>query len=147
MAAVVISVFLILLGWIAGSAVEKRHLQSLAKREAQHAQFLVTDLRSCHGHDGDGAELMVTEVVIGSDYLKTFLAKIVNIFGGEITSFEALLTRARREARMRVIEEAHRRGYDAISNIRLETARIGAASMPMASVIVSGTAYRRAETS
>lgn len=144
MSIVITSIFLILLGWLAGSAGERRHLRSLKKREAATAQFLVTDLRECHAHAGDGAELVVSEVVIGSDYLKTFLAKIVNIFGGEVRSFQALLTRGRREARLRVLEEARVKGYDAISNIRIETAQIGAANMPMACVLASGTAYRRA---
>ena len=147
MAYVITSVFFILLGWVAGSAVERRHLRSLHKREAANKQFLVTDLRHCHGHASDGAELVVAEVVIGSDYLKTFMAKIVNIFGGEVSSFQTLLTRGRREARIRVLELARAKGFDAISNIRIESAQIGATNMPMACVLASGTAYRRADHS
>ena len=145
MAYVITSAFLIILGWLAGSAVERRHLRSLHKREVANAEFLVTDLRSCHGHSSEGAELVVAEVVIGSDYLKTFLGTIVNIFGGEVRSFQTLLTRGRREARLRMLELARDKGYDAISNIRIETAQIGASNMPMACVLASGTAYRRAD--
>ena len=142
---VITSVFLILLGWIAGSAVERRHLRSLKKREVANARFLVTDLRYCYGHASDGAELIVAEVVIGSDYFKSFLAKIVNIFGGEVRSFQTLLTRGRREARLRVLEMARDKGYDAIGNIRIDSAQIGSMNMPMACVLAWGMAYRRAD--
>jgi uncharacterized protein YbjQ (UPF0145 family) len=90
--------------------------------------------------------MIVKEVVIASDYLKSFLAKLRNIFGGEVRSFETLLERARREALLRIIEEAQSNGYNAICNLRMDTAEIGGnldkKGAAMATILASATAYR-----
>ena len=56
--------------------------------------------------------------------------------GGEVRSFHALLTRARQEAVLRVMEQAAQRGFDAVCNLRLEAVDISGESM-------SGTKNRR----
>ena len=63
-----------------------------------------------------------------------------------------LLERARREAVLRIQEEAKELGYDAVCNIRLETADVGGRGsnnknkIVMASILASGTAYYAAST-
>ncbi len=90
--------------------------------------------------------MIVKEVIIASDFLKSNLAKLRNIFGGEVYSFETLLERARREALLRIIEEAQSSGYNAICNLRMDTAEIGGnlskKGTAMASILASATAYR-----
>ncbi len=143
---------LILLGLLAGRHAEKKHLRSLEKREAALAGMLVTDLKCFPG--GASAEptpeMIVGEVSIASDYLKSFLAGLRNLIGGEVRSFETLQLRARREATLRVMEQAVAKGFNAIGNLRLETADIGGnittnrkQKMVVVSVIASGTAYVR----
>ena len=46
------------------------------------------------------------------------------LFGGRVKSYESLLDRARREALLRMKEEAVARGYAAVINVRLETTRM-----------------------
>jgi uncharacterized protein YbjQ (UPF0145 family) len=143
---------LILLGLFAGRYAEKKHLRDLRQREAELADMLVTDLKCFPG--GASAriipELIVGEVSIASDYLKSFLAGLRNLIGGEMRSFETLQLRARREATLRVMEQARAKGFNAIGNLRLETADIGGnittnrkQKMVVVSVIASGTAYVR----
>jgi uncharacterized protein YbjQ (UPF0145 family) len=142
---------LMVLGLVVGRAREKSHLEDLDLREAVLRGMLVTDTRGYVADvDLSHAATMVTgETVIASDYLKNVLAGLRNIFGGEMQSYLTLVSRARREAILRMMEQAHRRGYDAICNVRLETADIGAntsnrkGGMPMAAVHAWGTAYRR----
>ena len=86
--------------------------------------------------------------VIAADYLKTFIAGIKKIFGGELRSYHRLMFRAREEAMVRMMEEARSLGYDAVCNVRIDSADIGGSNKgkpraAMCAVLVSGTAYRR----
>jgi len=88
-------------------------------------------------------------VTIASDAMKNWLARWRKLFGGEIRSYETLQRRARREACLRVVEQARAAGYNAVCNLRLDGVDVaGAATSPQAgkqaaivSVIASGTAY------
>ena len=143
----VIVVGLLLLGLIAGGLAERRHLRSLEEREARHRDVLVTDLKSypeaCAGPHPP--KLVVAEVVIASDYLKSFLASLRQIVGGEMRSFGTLMLRGRREATMRLIQQARAEGYNALANLRLERVDIGGSTtrrgVPMVTVLASATAY------
>ena len=143
----------ILLGLVVGTASERRHFRSLEQREAGFSEMLVTDLRS-YAPDHDPAtqpSLVTGEAVIATDYLKTFLAGLRNLLGGEVRSYLTLVNRARREAMMRMLESARGLGYDAVCNVRLEPADIGGSSsrkgVPMAAMVASGTAYGRTPAS
>ncbi|NJL18995.1 MAG: YbjQ family protein [Bdellovibrionaceae bacterium] len=82
--------------------------------------------------------------VISTDYFKTFVAGLRNLFGGNIRSLETLCERARRQAIVRMLEEARDRGANVVWNVRLETSTIGSAKgQPGAvEVIAWGTAFR-----
>ena len=138
---------LVVFGLIIGRTVENRHFRRLDDFEAQHRNILVTQLKSfpyaCNGKHAPS--LVVAEVVIASDHLKSFLAQWRNLFGGELRSFQTLQTRAKREAVTRLIRAALSRGFNAICNVRIESADVGGGNSqrktPMAAVIASGTAY------
>jgi len=63
-------------------------------------------------------------VVISVDYFKRLLAALRNFFGGRVKSYETLLDRARREAILRMQQEAKELGANVVINIKLETASI-----------------------
>ncbi len=136
------------LGLTVGRATERRHLRNLDERERRIAGMLITDLReySPHLEPESGSSLVMGEVVIATDYLKTFLANLRKIVGGRLNSYQILLIRARREALLRMIEDTQRKGYNAICNVRLDTADIGSQmgkkATAMVEVLASGTAYR-----
>ena len=138
---------LIALGLILGRRTEKRHFESLAKRERELKGFLVSDLKGFPGEvlPEKGSSMVFAEAVIATDYLKTFLAKIKKILGGELKSYESLMERARREAMVRMLQEAKFLRHNAVCNVRMDTADIGAGSTQkgtaMVVVMVSGTAY------
>lgn len=144
-------IVLIALGFFVGGATERNHLRRLDAREAANKKFIVTQLKSFPG--GSAGQLppqvFISEVVIASDYLKTFLSGIRKFFGGEMRSYQTLLERARREALMRVVEQASAAGYDTACNLRYETADIGGATNPRknktttVAVIATATAYCR----
>ena len=62
--------------------------------------------------------------MVSHDYFKRFLAGLRNVVGGRIKSYEPLLDRARREAILRMKEDALARGHDSVVNVRLETSRL-----------------------
>ncbi len=135
---------LLLLGAVCGGVAERRHLRSLQLREKELTSILLTDIKSFPGgtDPGKGAMLVMGEAVIASDYFKLFLAKLRNLIGGQVKSYQTLLDRGRREALLRMSLKAHAQGYDAVCNVRLNTATIGS---NMIEVTVSGTAYLRPE--
>jgi uncharacterized protein YbjQ (UPF0145 family) len=120
-------VFLILLGigYFFGTRVEKQHFQSLKRREqALGGLVLSTAGAKATLPDAQRAELFVGSVVISSDFFKTFIGGMVNLFGGRITVYESLLERARREAMLRMEEAALAWGATRIVNIRIQTAEL-----------------------
>jgi uncharacterized protein YbjQ (UPF0145 family) len=142
-----IVVFLLALGLIAGTIAERKHLESLAEREENNGPFLVTQLKSfpAYAMGSSDPQFVVAEAAFSSDYFRTFLASLRRLFGGEVKSFHSLLQRTRREATQRVIEQAQALGYNAICNLRLDSADIAGNSKrrgaAMACIIASATAY------
>jgi len=145
-------VFLLGLGWFVGRSRERRHLQDLDLREARVRDMLVTQIKSFPSWVGGDKppRMIVGEAVIGADYLKTFLGGLRNIFGGEVHSYETMLTRSRREATLRVLEQARHEGFNAVCNLRLQTADSGGNAsgsggqkrgLVVATILAIGTAY------
>ena len=112
-----------------GSAIEKKHYRKLRMREHASRRFItVTFPYEPRDEEIVATTLVSGSVVISVDYFKRFLAGLRMFFGGRIKSYEPLLDRARREAIMRMKENARARGYHAVSNVRLETSRIASSS-------------------
>ena len=140
---------LLIFGLVIGRTVEKRHFRKIEEREAANSDMLITQLKSFPNAatSGPPPTLILSEVVIGSDYLKSFLAKWRNVFGGEIKSYQTLQERGKREVILRLAESARAQGYNAICNVRISPADVGGNTtakkkqMPMAAVIATATAY------
>jgi uncharacterized protein YbjQ (UPF0145 family) len=136
----VLPIVVLLVGALAGWIAERRHLASLAQRE-QLPGPIVTDLGSPPpGVAVDDARLVSGEVVLGADRGKEFVSTLRNLVGGEVLSLQKLLTRARREARLRMLDEARAAGADYVLNVRFEMCEVGGKA---ADVICYGTAVRR----
>jgi uncharacterized protein YbjQ (UPF0145 family) len=142
---------LLLLGFVAGSLVERRHLADLVARETRLRSMPVTNFETLPAEwTVVDSGLVVGSCVVSVDYFKRFVAGLRALFGGRIRSYEPLLDRGRREALARMLEAARARGYDAVVNVRLETSRTandaGVQQSPVAGVemVASGTGLRRA---
>ena len=139
---------LLLLALITGSTVERRHFRSLNKREDELSGMHVTNFKRPTGaiDTSRNAEVVIGQTVTATDYLKSFLAGIRKIFGGELRSYETLMERSQREATLRMLEEARDKGYNAVCNVRLQFADIGSLAgnkgMVTVEVFAFGTAYR-----
>ncbi len=115
---------LVVLGGI-GRMRESQHLESLAEREDRVSAVMVLDTASSPiGLDPVHAELVIGNAVIGTDYLKQWFSKWRNLFGGEMRAYQKVLSRARREAQLRMVEDAFELGARAVVNVRFETSQI-----------------------
>ena len=77
-------------GFFVGGYRERSHFAKLERRESRLGAVNATQIKT-YIAPAPGAPpptLVTTEVVIASDYLKTFLAGLRKIFGGEIRSYE-----------------------------------------------------------
>ncbi len=120
--------FLVLLavGYSCGSLAERRHYSSIARRETEQLDFQAMTVEPFLAREQvANAFLVQGSAVISIDYFKRLLAVLRNIFGGRVKAYESLVDRARREATLRMKEQALARGADMVVNLRLETSTIG----------------------
>ncbi|MFQ3229959.1 YbjQ family protein [Reinekea sp.] len=116
-------VFMIL-GYIFGSLAERRHYRSIIAREEQYRKLLVVAQRFPFVPNVKQTILVTGNVVISVDYFKRFLASLRMLVGGRLTSYESLLDRARREAILRLQEQADLHNASSVYNLKFETSSI-----------------------
>ncbi len=120
-----LALFLILLtmGYFSGRVTEHRHYKSILLREKVSLRLpTVTSNMLPEVDQIENSFLVSGSCVISIDYFKRVLAGLRNIMGGRITAYETLIDRARREAILRMKNEAL--GSHIIVNTRVETASI-----------------------
>lgn len=136
---------LLTVGYISGSILEKRHLNSIRSRESEMIDLPTVMLKKpLNTSTITQSKLVTGSVVISIDYFKKIVASLVNIFGGNMVSYETLVDRARREAILRMKSEA--KDASEIINIRLETSSISKnanRSVGAVEVLAYGTAIWR----
>ena len=116
---------LLVVTYFTGSALERRHYASIRERELRWRSLPAVTFRSVPSSwNVTDCTLVTGGVVISVDYFKRFLSGLRMIFGGRVKAYETLLDRARREALLRLKEDAVERGYHAVINVRIETCRI-----------------------
>lgn len=116
---------LVIFAYLVGSAIERRHFQMLRAREDQaHGYPVITFENYPAEWRVSSSGLVAGSVVISLDYFKRIIAGLRGIIGGRVKTYEPLLDRARREALLRMIDDARSQGYNAVINVRLETSRL-----------------------
>lgn len=142
-----ILLLLLCLGYGFGSYREKKHFESIFQREAELQDILVFESRPPKDDNkGSGANLVMGNVVISSDYFKTFVAGLRKLIGGRLRSYETLLDRGRREALLRMKQQARDLGATHIFNVRFETASVSQGAdnrLSSIEVLAYGSAVRR----
>ncbi|WP_300426037.1 YbjQ family protein [Thalassolituus sp.] len=117
---------LLIIGYLFGKWAEKRHYRSIHEREDSLRDLLVLPVRVPEPqHLSHDSTLVTGSVVISVDYFKTVAASLRNLFGGRVGAYETLIDRARREATLRMQEDAQLKGAELIYNVKYETSRIG----------------------
>jgi len=130
MAPVIIQILIfsafVLGGLIIGKAIELHHFRRLEEREKMFSHIVVTNLKTVPPQYEHAEPILVMgSAVIATDYFKVFAAGLRTLFGGEMKSYVTLMERARREAMLRMLEQAAQQGATAVWNIRYETSTTG----------------------
>jgi uncharacterized protein YbjQ (UPF0145 family) len=137
----------IVVTYFIGSAIERRHFRRIIKKEAELRDILAFAIRRAPTDlDLSRPKLVFGNAVISVDYFKTFAAGLRDIIGGRIGSYESLFERARREAMLRMKEEARRHGGNIVLNVKFETTRIysgGGHGAISVEALAYGMAYSR----
>lgn len=145
MGGIITFIILMLIGFFFGRANEARHIRQLDAAEAELSHIRINNLKRVHEPLEDGGVLVSGNVVVAVDYFKKVIAAIKMIFGGKLGMYDSLLTRARRQAIVRMLREADALGADAIYNVRVEFSAIGAQPQAIggAELLAYGTAVKR----
>lgn len=116
---------LLLVAYFSGRWIEQRHYRSIRRREIRWRNLPVATFRRVpKAWEPESCGLVTGSVVVSVDHFKRLLASLRMLVGGRVKSYEALLDRARREAILRLKEDAVAKGYGAVVNLRLETSRL-----------------------
>ena len=119
----IIFISILILGFVVGSIAERRHYCKLLQREALYfSRPAVTTPHFDFDRIVHHSTLVSGSVVISVDYFKRIIAGVHLMFGGELRSYSTLLERARREAILRMKEQAPY--ADIYINCRLQTSSI-----------------------
>lgn len=110
--------------YVIGSTVERNHFSDIISRERIiiRQPYTTEDYVLTDDTPVKNLKLVSGSCVIGADYFKMFVAGLKSFFGGQLTSYESLLDRARREAVLRMREDAA--GADMVVQAHLTTSEI-----------------------
>lgn len=133
--------------YLVGSYIEKNHYKSIKEREKILGSMPIIPSDFVDEERKVKSIKMVTgAAVISSDYFKRYIFGFITIIGGRVGVFESLMDRARREAILRMKEDAKTMQADEIVNYRIETMAIcgGQGNQPMGivEVLAYGTAIK-----
>lgn len=100
-------IILIAVAYFIGSTVEKRHFKSIREREQTWLNIpMVNQDFIPDAAEVQRVELVSGSVVVSADYFKKTLSTMLSLIGGNIAVAESVLDRARREAVLRMREQA-----------------------------------------
>ncbi|MDO4586525.1 MAG: heavy metal-binding domain-containing protein [Planctomycetia bacterium] len=118
--------FILVLTFFVGRWIEQRHWDKLTQKEQLLSGIMVSDMKSLPPNwKATNAQLVSGQVVLGNDYFRSLCAAWRKIFGGKMIGYERLLSRARREATVRMLQQASQLNANVVWNVRYTTANIG----------------------
>ena len=140
---------LIVVAYFTGSLIERRHFRRIIKKENELRDILAFAIRRAPKELAlSEPKLVCGSAVISVDYFKKFAAGLRGVIGGRIGTYESLYERARREAIVRMKDDARRHGGNIVLNVKLESARIyagGGRATVSVEAMAYGTAYSKSD--
>jgi uncharacterized protein YbjQ (UPF0145 family) len=121
MADLIIFLVLLVTGYSVGRIAERRHYRSIIAREKEMADVMVFTNRFPPLNEQASQALVAGSVVVSEDYFKRIVSGLQSLFGGRLGAYESLLDRARREAVLRMKQEARDKGANRIINVKFQT--------------------------
>jgi uncharacterized protein YbjQ (UPF0145 family) len=131
-----------LAGWLLAAWFERRHLRSLSAREAPLQHISINTCKNPPPCEPATSTLLIGSVVVAHDYFRTLIITLKRLIGGSIEPYERLIQRGRREALIRLKEEADLRGLDKLVNVRFGTTSISGRFLHAIEMVAYGTGVR-----
>jgi len=130
------------IGWLIATWLERRHFKSLGEREISLQDISVNTAKRISSCEPEGVTLLIGSVVVAHDYFRTLIIFLRRLIGGNIKPYEKLVERGRREALIRLKEEAELRGIDKVINIRFTTNAVTGRFLHAIEMVAYGTGVR-----
>lgn len=131
-----------LAGWLIATWFERRHLKSMSLREVPLQGISLNTLKHAPDCEPEACTLLIGSVVVAHDYFRTLIIVMRRLVGGNISPYERLVQRGRREALIRLKEEADARGIDKIINVRFTTSAISGKFLHAIEMVAYGTGIK-----
>lgn len=136
--------------YFSGSITEKNHYKSIRNRELSLFKQPYVSFAKKIGANKQvkNSFLVSASVVLGCDHFKAFIADLKSIFGGNVSTYESVLDRGRREAILRIRERARNNRANVVLNVKVDTVMLdplGTSKHPKVCVTAYGTAVEYAK--
>ena len=147
----IITVIFFVVVFFVGTGIERNHYKAVKEKEKSFKDLpAISSKKLANLENVVDSRLVSGCIVISNDAFKKLVAQIYNIFGGRISVYETLFDRARREAIIRMKEQARMFGANMVVNTRFETSRLGAVNsgnkgLGIFEILAYGTAVRIAK--
>ena len=112
------------LGWVIATLLERSHVKNLQKKEQELIGISLSTSKRVTSISANKSQLLIGSTVISHDYFRGFFIFIKKIIGGNISAYERLLKRGRREALIRLKEQARSNGFNKVINVRFNSAKV-----------------------
>ncbi len=126
-------------GWLLATWLEHRHLRDMDEREIPLKAVRANTLKHPPPCEPECTTLLIGSVVVSHDYFRTLIIFIRKLIGGNIRPYERLIHRGRREALIRMKEEAQLRGLDTIVNVRFTASIVAGKFLNAVEMVAYGT--------
>jgi len=130
------------LGWLVATWFERRHFKSMDEREIPLQGIKLTTAKRISSCEPEGVTLLIGSVVVAHDYFRTLIIFFRRVIGGNIKPYEKLVERGRREALIRLKEEAELRGIDKVINVRFTTNSVAGRFLHAIEMVAYGTGIK-----
>ncbi len=134
------------LGWLIATLLERRHNTQMTKREKLLEEVWVCNTKHAGSTAREGI-LITGSVVIAHDFFRTLIIQLRKLIGGNIKPYERLVNRGRREAFIRLREEAVLRGFDRVINVRFGSAHVSGRFLSAVEMVAYGTGIKSGDAS
>ena len=114
---------MVTIAWAIGRHFERSHLKRLAEGEAELRSLPAVNIES--PLVAGQSALVSGSVVVANDMFKAWRARWRSLIGGNITHYETMVARARREAVLRMKREAASLGASHVCGVRLQSTQVG----------------------
>ena len=112
-----------LFSWWYGNHYQMKKQKELVEREASFGMDPLSNLKT-PPVQLSASGLLTANIMMSVSWWQQFIGGIHSIFGGNITTWDKILSWGRQEVMQRLRETAREAGFDSVINMRMETSEI-----------------------